>query len=265
MSFDPDWLELRAPADDAARDPGLLAAAREYLRGRPDALALDLGAGTGATVRAVAAPGVRWRLVDRDARLLDRAVARVPGAEVVVADLAGLDDLPLADVRLVTASALLDLAAAGWLDALAARLAAAGAAVYAALSYDGRLDWRPAHRDDARIAAAFNRHQRGDKGLGGPALGPDAARAFAAALARRGFRVRLAASPWRIGPGALLDALLDGVAEAAAEAGASARADARAWRQARAATAGAVVGHLDLLALPGGESAQSKTTSVPRP
>ena len=261
MSFDPQWLELRAPADAAARDPALLAAARAHLAAAPRPVALDLGAGTGATLRGFAVAGVRWRLVDRDPALLAIATARHPQAQPVVADLARLDDLPLADARLVTCSALLDLAAAAWLDGLADRLAAAGTALYAALSYDGGLAWTPAHPEDVAITAAFNHHQRGEKGLGGPALGPDAARHLAAGLARRGFRVRLAASPWRLGPGPLLAALLDGVADAAAEAG----AESGGWRQARAAATGASVGHLDLLALPPGTSAQSKTTSVSSP
>lgn len=261
MSFDREWLDLRAPADAAARDPGLHDAARAYLSADPWPLALDLGAGTGATLRSFAAAGVRWRLVDRDPELLAIAAERHPEAEPVVADLARLDDLPLAGIRLVTCSALLDLAAAAWLDGLAARLAAAGTALYAALSYDGGLAFTPDHPEDAAIIAAFNRHQRGEKGLGGRALGPDAARHLAAALANRGFRVRLAASPWGLGPGPLLAALLGGIASAAAEAG----AETGRWRQARAAATGASVGHLDLFAVPPGASAQSKTTSVSSP
>lgn len=261
MSFDAGWLDLRAPADAAARDPALLAAARDWLAASASPVALDLGAGTGVTARAIAAPGVRWRLIDNDPALLEIAASRTPGAETLVADLADLGGLPLSGVRLVTASALLDLAGARWLDALVRELAASGTAIYAALSYDGVLRWRPASPDDAAVTRAFNRHQRTDKGLGGTALGPSAVPYFAAALARRGFRVRLASSPWRLGPGPLLDALMDGVAEAATEAG----APAAAWRQARAATTGASVGHLDLLALPSGTSAQSNTTSVSRP
>lgn len=261
MSFEAQWLDLRAPADAAARDPGLLAAARAHLAAAPRPVALDLGAGTGATVRSLAALGVRWRLVDRDPALLAIAAERHPGAEPLLADLGRLDDLPFAGVRLVTCSALLDLAGAAWLDGLADRLAVAGTALYAALSYDGSLAVAPDHPEDAAVVAAFNRHQRGEKGLGGRALGPDAARHLAAALARRGFRVRLAASPWRLGPGPLLAALLDGIAGAAAEAG----ADTGPWRQARAAATGASVGHLDLFAVPAGTSAQSKTTSVSSP
>jgi hypothetical protein len=261
MSFDPFWLDLRAPADVAARDPALLGVARDHLAAFPDPVALDLGAGTGATPRAVAAPGTRWRLLDRDPRLLEIASARVPQAETRLVDLSDLDALPLAGVRLVTASALLDLAGTSWLDRLADRLAAAEVALYAALSYDGTLAFAPSHADDAAIAAAFNRHQRQDKGLGGPALGPTAAAHMAAALASRGFHVRLAPSAWQLAPGPLMTSLIAGIAGAATEMG----APGDLWRQARAATAGATVGHLDLFALPAGTRAQSNTTSVSSP
>ena len=50
---------------------------------------------------------------------------RAGGSETVAADLGDLDRLPLDGVRLVTASALLDLMPARWIEALAARLAAA--------------------------------------------------------------------------------------------------------------------------------------------
>jgi SAM-dependent methyltransferase len=223
VSFDPAWLDLREPADAAARDRGLLAAAAQHLAGVPAPMSLDLGAGTGATVRAFAglAPaGTRWRLVDRDPKLLNLAEVRCPGVEVFNADLGNIDALPLAGVRLVTASALLDLMPPSWIEALADRLAASGTAVYAALSYDGAMAWEPPLPDDAAVLAAFNAHQRGDKGLG-PALGPDAAAALATALTRRGFAVRTAASPWRLGPAeaALQRELAEGVARAAAEQG----------------------------------------------
>ena len=267
MSFAQSWLELREPADAAARDPALLAAATAHLAAVPAPLALDLGCGTGATCRAFGArpPGLRWRLVDSDAGLLAVAAAAC-GAEAVLMDLARVGRLPLDGVRLVTASALFDLASREWIEALAGRLAAAAVGVYAALSYDGRMDWHPPLPEDAEVSAAFNRHQRRDKGLG-PALGPDAAAALCAALGRRGYAFRSAPSPWRLGPAqaALQAELIRGVAEAAAEAGCVAAA---AWGQARRAASGAArctVGHVDVLALPAGASAQSKTTSESSP
>ncbi len=262
MSFTAEWLELRAPADAAARDPALRAAAAEHL-GR-DGVALDLGCGPGAACRALP-EAAGWRLVDADARLLALATARCPGAETVRADLADLAPLPFRDARLVTAFALLDLAGEAWLEALAGRVAAAGAGLYAPLCYDGTIAWDPPLPEDAAIVAAFNAHQRRDKGLG-PALGPEAATVMARAMAARGYRVRLAPSPWRLGPqqDALHRSLVAGIAEAAAEAGAR---GAAGWAQARLAAigSGCSVGHLDILALPAGASTQSKTTSESRP
>ena len=197
MSFDPAWLDLRAPADRAARDPGLRAAALAWLDAEPTARVVDLGCGSGALWRDFERPGLRWRLVDNDPGLLDLAAQRCPGAETAAADLADLAALPLAGARLVTASALLDLASAAWLDGFAARLSAGATALYACLSYDGAMDWTPPEPGDAAILAAFNAHQTRDKGLG-PALGPRAADHLTGALAALGFTVHAARSPWRL-------------------------------------------------------------------
>jgi SAM-dependent methyltransferase len=266
MGFDPAWLGLREPADAAARDPELLAAAAAYLGA--GALAVDIGCGTGATVRAFAesAPeGLRWRLVDNDPRLLALAVED-RGGEAVEADLADPARIPLDGARLVTASAFFDLVSEAWVDALVARLARRGIGLYAALSYDGGLDWAPELAADAEVRVAFNAHQRRDKGFG-PALGPAASEALAAAFARHGYAVRQRPSPWRLGPGeaALQEALVAGIAAAAGETGLAA---AEAWGQARRAASGVsscTVGHADLLALPPGARAQSNITSAPRP
>ncbi|MGY6412302.1 MAG: class I SAM-dependent methyltransferase [Alkalilacustris sp.] len=254
MGFSSDWLALREPADGAARDGGLLdAAAAEALRAAGGAapVLVDLGCGTGSTVRAFGGrlPGAAWRLVDADAGLLAEAVARCGGTAHRV-DLARLGELPLEGAHLVTASALLDLMPADWVAGLADLLAASGIGLYAALSYDGVMRWTPALPGDAGVTAAFNAHQRTDKGIG-PALGPDAARRMADALRARRFAVRLAASPWRLGPeqAALHAELCAGIAAAAAEAGCL---DAPAWLAGRGAFTTAEIGHLDLLALPPG-------------
>jgi hypothetical protein len=258
MGFDPAWLALREPADHAARDAGLLAqAARVAAAAGPRPVIVDLGAGTGSTARAFAGhlpPGAAWRLVDADTGLLTLALGALSGRGTGHAlDLGDLDALPLDGAALVTASALLDLMPEAWVDRLAARLAALRLPFYAALSYDGQMGWEPALPGDAAVTAAFNRNQRGDKGLG-PALGPDAGARTAAIFRAHGFRVTTADSPWRLGPAEadLQRALLAGIAEAAAEAGAP---EAEAWGHARIEAAGSgrtVIGHLDLLALPGG-------------
>ena len=254
MGFSADWLNLREPADHAARDGALLDAAARAAGPAP--VIVDLGCGTGSSRRAMAGrlpEAARWRMVDADPALLDLA-GRHEATTTHRIDLRRIEDLPLEGATLVTASALIDLTSADWLDGLIARLAALRLPFYAALSYDGEIRFQPPHHDDAAVTAAFNRHQRGDKGFG-RALGPDATDHASATLRAAGYRVETAASPWRLGPdqAPLQHALLTGIAEAAAEAGAE--CDVAGWVAARgdpASRSACVVGHRDLLALPAG-------------
>ncbi len=264
MSFAPAWLALRERADGRARDPGLLERAAIYLNGMATPVAVDLGSGTGATLRAFRgrAEAVSWCFVDNDPDLLLRAVEGAGGAaRGHLLDLAEIAQLPLEGARLVTASALLDLMSADWVGAFADRLAAAGLGFYAALSYDGRMAWEPSLSADDAVTEAFNAHQRAR------GLGPDAAPHLAALLRARGYSVETARSDWRLGSDPLAATHARGVAEAAEEAGSAQAAD---WLQARlaaiaSASSSTLVGHVDLLALPRGSSAQSNTTSVSRP
>jgi SAM-dependent methyltransferase len=272
--FSADWLALREPADSRARDAGgglldaLPSTGALPVAGAPPAAdagarsrdVLDLGAGTGANFRYLRArlgDGPRWTLVDHDPALLRRAVASAAslGAapDTTVIDLAAaLDELPLPAGGLVTASALLDLVSAPWLERLASRCRAARAEVLFALTYDGRVRCWPQDRDDAAVIAQVNLHQRTDKGFG-PALGPDAAAAAAAQFARDGYRLRRGRSDWRIGPDepALQAALLEGWAEAARAIapGATPRIDAwlrRRLRHLQRGRSALGVGHEDL-------------------
>ena len=253
MGFSAAWLALREPADHAARDAALLRAAAQAAG--PQAVIVDLGCGTGSTIRAFAgllAEGAVWRLVDNDPELLRHASAAAPaGVSTHRVDLRDLDSLPLDGASLVTASALLDLCSLEWVEHLAARLAEHRLPFYAALSYDGVMHWTPPDRVDAPVTDAFNRHQVGDKGFGA-ALGPGATEAMAAALERRGYAVHRADIPWKLGPDqcALQRELIAGIAMAAAEAG---EAQAMAWGGTRTdsvETAVCHIGHTDLLALP---------------
>ncbi len=253
MGFSAEWLSLREPADRAARDDALMK--RAVLAAGPAPVILDLGCGTGSTVRAMGPhlpEGATWRLVDNDPDLLARAAQSAGGrAETHLLDLGDLAALPLQGVTLVTASALLDLMSEDWVRALAARLRVP---FYAALSYDGRMGWTPGDSRDMPVTQAFNAHQRGDKGLG-PALGPDAVTRSAAIFAEAGFRVETGHSPWRLGPdaAALQSDLVRGIADAAAEAGAPEAAQWGAMRAARARATTCHIGHGDLLAVPAKE------------
>ena len=255
------WLDLREGADRRARDAALAGAALQWLRqhgGATSPIVVDLGAGTGSTLRALSGAGDSlWRLVDHDASLLVEALKR-HGRQCVIedyqADLAAIAELPLGGATLVTASALFDLVSAGFVERLVARLAGQRTALYAALNYDGITAWTPVHPLDEVVLAAFNRDQRRDKGLG-PALGPDAVAYLRAALEQVGFSVQVAVSPWRLGPAdqALVAELVRGSAAAVAEGYGLDAAQLQAWQEFRLAHAGygsCIVGHLDLLALP---------------
>lgn len=264
MSFDAKWLALRAPADARARSVVLARRAADVARARAGSemvRIVDLGAGTGATVDALAPlVGARqhFTLVDADGTLLAEAQRRLAGSheactiETRVADLAR--EAPFESSRpphLITASALFDLASAAFVDRLCDALAAARVPLLAVLSFDGRLALEPPHPDDARLIALFEAHQRGEKSFG-PALGPDGWRALAEALRERGALVATRRADWRLEAGEdgpLIEAKLDGWAAAARELAEHEAERIAAWRTARRRVARVHVGHRDLLAL----------------
>ena len=265
MSFSAEWLALREPADRAARNGDLAGKVAAHLAGRGEVSIIDLGAGTGANVRALS-PLIEarqtWRLVDRDGELLARApgVSPLPDGvrvEAEVRDLAhDLESLDFNGVDLVCASALIDLVSGAWFDEILAKAAAAGSALYVTLSYTGDVVLDPADSLDATVIDCVNRHQRGDKGFGA-ALGPDCVAHMAAACARAGYRVSLAPSDWQLAAsdGDLQRELLTGWAAAAGEIAPSQAGQFDAWLEARTAQidSGALrvtVGHGDLFAWP---------------
>lgn len=260
--FQADWLALREPADHRARALSLVQRLRAWSGPRSPLNVLDLGAGTGSNLRFLAPllPGAQhWTLVDHDAALLARVTAEVPGLtwRGIQADLSEwprfmVDPTP----DLVSASALLDLVPAAWLDSLVAACRSGGAACLMALSYDGSVAWSAPDPDDAAVLAAVNAHQERDKGLGA-ALGPQAPEQLAARFGAAGYAVWVEPSPWDLGreTAALAEALVDGWVGAACEQLPEASVRFRAWGGRRCADlrAGRTrvrVGHRDLLALP---------------
>jgi SAM-dependent methyltransferase len=277
--FSADWLRLREPADLAARDGGLVACVAAELAAVEVPSIVDLGAGTGATLRALApqlGARQRWTLVDANADLLlaardalaswgegrgltpsvaeglrlADATRRIDVAFLRV-DLAA-DALPVAGpADLVTATALFDLVSARFVARLAAELARRECAFYAALDVDGAVDWLPPLPSDGAVDAAFRHHQAGNKGFGA-ALGPDATATLAAAFEASGYAVETASSPWRLGPGdrPLTQALVEGRAAAVRETGLVAPEILSGWVSGRHAGHGCIIGHRDLLAVP---------------
>lgn len=275
--FAGDWLALREPADHAARVARLADQLGEWLQDRDRLRVIDLGAGTGSNLRWLA-PRLDveqdWLLIDHDDTLLAMArqapvVADAGGRAVRIStrcvDLGGLPCELFDNAGLVTAAAIFDLVSKDWIEALAGRIAACGAAALFALTVNGRRGFVDEHgrrledERDARLEALFNRHQQRGKGIG-EALGPEAADVLPALLEKAGLRVWLARADWRLDAGqahtrALGAALLQDWMQAAVEQSPHDAMWIGAWYRARRADlergrVGLVVGHVDVLALP---------------
>ncbi|MGH7032247.1 MAG: hypothetical protein ACREFL_00785 [Stellaceae bacterium] len=287
--FSRAWLKLRESADLAARDPHLARRFAAALRRQPGrALQLiDLGAGTGATCRALM-PRIGgnqdWLLIDHDPSLLAAQLEEMTlwarrqgypilagGGRITIAsgaarwhvtgralDLArDWDALETLEADGVTASALFDLVSAEWIEHFAAWLDRRGLPLLAMLTADGRRLWEPPLPGDEQVSAGFSDHQSGDKGFG-PALGGAAPAALARALSARGFDIAQAASDWRLGvrEAILLAELIAGEAEAAAAARPLDKGMIEDWETGRRrllenAKLKLAIGHRDVLALPG--------------
>ena len=204
--FSAAWLTLRDSYDLRARNPIVLDAVASLFKLRDAISAVDLACGAGSTVRALSShlpARQRWDLVDNDPRLLTLACSGKSTRDVrlnaVAADLSANFEVALDGTKdVITISALLDLVSETWLDRFAREIAARALPVYAALTYDGRIDLSPADPLDAAIASAVNAHQHSDKGFG-PALGPSAAAAAISKFEALGYSVVHGTSDWVIG------------------------------------------------------------------
>lgn len=226
--FTADWLKLREPLDERARAVELTWGFGRALPAHP--LLIDLGSGTGSSVRHLAnrlgRPQQDWALIERDMALMTRAPAelkrwgeksgllvtekrrglRISGDELDLSidmrilDLnARLSDLDLGVRDGVTANALFDLVSRRWLELFAAELGAAGyPPLLATTIVDGRLFFAPEDPQDDLIRSLFTLHQQRDKGFG-PALGGDAPLALVELVRDGGYRIDTARSDWRVG------------------------------------------------------------------
>ena len=275
--FDPDWLDLREPADHRSLAAEPLARLEALFAGRQRVSVADLGAGSGSLLRALAPRlGKRqsWTLIDADEGLLAHARMRLSAwadswtedggrlslakgaTEIEVVTLArdlSVDPLPAEAVGadLVTASAFFDLAGRTWAEGFVTRLAAAGRPLYAPLVYAGRKTFAPAHPLDGVALEAFNRHQLREKGLG-PAMGPGAADGVARIAGAAGLACLSAESPWRLGgaDAALTRRLASDMVQAIAELPDGPELSEWLAFRLKQAEAGAEVAHVDLLVEP---------------
>lgn len=279
--FSSHWLALREPVDHASRSMAVRTAMLTELRrlhGRSlsQLQVVDLGCGSGSNLRAVAPLLGReqsWQLLDHDEGLLDAARHAIASwSDQVVSDTSsafcvrkGTCEIHIefckADlnqevkrwvhrdgVSLVTASALFDLVSQQWLDHFMNEL---DCPLYAALTYDGRMEWSPVHPLDAMVTEAFNVHQMTDKGFGA-AAGPKAVDIMGHLAQQRGHSVTRGDSSWHLGPGdtSLHHQLLQGIASAAVQTGMVGAPDANDWLAARMDAVSVRIGHTDLFIAP---------------
>ena len=149
--FSAEWLALRESHDVRARNPVVLDAVATMFKRRDAANVVDLACGAGSTVRALSShlpARQHWHLVDNDQRLLSLACSGKYAGDVkldaVALDLSGNFEVVLdGTIDLITVSALLDLVSEPWLDRFTRNIAARTLPVYAALTYDGRIDLLP--------------------------------------------------------------------------------------------------------------------------
>jgi hypothetical protein len=259
--FSPEWLALREPADIAARNRRVLESCRRAFSQYSDLIICDMGAGTGASVRAFADLLPRrqdWILVDHDPRNLSAAIAALSAwsgdRDIRVRthhqDFAQTPACWPEDAALITASALLDLSSHAWIDAFVTALAARGLPLLATLTVDGAMAAAPGHPLDSSIFAAFRKHQASDKGFG-PAAGGAAAVYLERRLMDAGYTVEAGESPWIIdrASAALLTELLTGIAGAARETGELPAKEIDEWLGHRIAhTRTLTIGHRDVFA-----------------
>jgi hypothetical protein len=265
----PEWLLLREPADAAARSAELAERLGPHLARAGRLVIHDLGGGSGAMGRWLAPrlPGPQhWVVHDRDADLLKLAAADAPGpsadgAAVTVearrSDITRLAPEDLAGASLIVASALLDmLTAAELVGMLAACTGIGHRPLLLALTVVGRVNVIPTDPLDARMAAAFNAHQRRGT-TAGRKLGPDAVAATVDELRTKGADVLVRPSPWRL-DGADADLAAEwfgGWVAAAGEQEPALAAEAGSYRdrrleQAAAGELAVTLDHADLLVLP---------------
>ena len=98
--FSSDWLALREPADGAARSPALVASVAAFASAAKSLTVLDLGAGTGSTLRALAPhlpTAQRWVLIDHDASLVAAGKHILTAWAETAARTAGADQTGSAD------------------------------------------------------------------------------------------------------------------------------------------------------------------------
>ena len=232
LSFE-DYLDAKFPLDERSLNRDVRALFESFLRSHADLRILDMGCGSGASLRRLLRAGLQGRIemtgVDRDAGLLQRARERIaqdlemadfevsfPDERVqarrnreaitlslTVADLAIYQPSESGRYDAVIAQALMDLLPVQrMVERIREWLAPAGL-FYASLNYDGDTMLFPAYLDDAFETALLENYDASmARSVGGqPCGGAHSGRRLHAALTQAGFDIlALGSSDWNITP-----------------------------------------------------------------
>jgi hypothetical protein len=222
---------------------------------------IDLGAGTGANQRWLS-PRLpfrqRWIHLDHDPAI-SRSLPLPDDTMIIDAGVETLAQfLSNSTQHLVTCSALLDVLTMDQLDAVCRAVIANQVPALFSLTVTGTLNLTPSDPHDQRLQDAFNDHQRS---AGRP--GPYAATLAVDALCAGGFLVRTQETSWHLSgssDSAFVQQLLRERLDAAVAHDPTLTAIAMAWLELRRSqlVLGILrleIGHLDILALPGGSPA----------
>jgi SAM-dependent methyltransferase len=277
--FSAEWLALREPADERARNGEVATSLAARFALRDSIRVVDLGCGAGSNLRATSPllpKRQHWTLVDYDETLLAAArTALIRWADVahehetgvleltsgernihvefrrvdLAANIDAALDGPVAP-DLVTAAAFFDLASADFIRRVVQAVAKRRAVFHTVLTYNGFQHWTPRQPSDGQMTQAFNRHQMTDKGFGASA-GPTAPVELAEQLELAGYSVIEGQSPWLLTAAhdaRLIGELVAGQAAAVRETKAVDAVTVERWE--RVTRTGAEVGHVDTLGLP---------------
>lgn len=266
---------LKEAADRRAKNSDVSDALSGWFEGRTSLDVLDLRAGTGATVRALApilAPDQAWTLYARDgseeALARDHLLRWAPAAQAtedglfierqglklsvrfkhhdVVAAAGVLAEPP---PSLVVIDDDLMRYPAAVIRKLVAGLADRRSVMHARLIYDGRLKLQPHHAADGAFTAALHRYLMRDTGHG-EAMGPQAANELAEQLRLSDYSVIEGASPLhlRAGEAPLIRAVQTELADAQRRVAKGHDKMIDGWLQRPRATL--EISQIDLVALP---------------
>ena len=175
--FSADWLTIREEEDIIARDSSILECVQEHLEQATSLNILDIGSGTGATMRALF-PKFKhrqiWTLLDADRKLLARSKSlnqslvkdSTNEMHLVYFDLTKGFGYLNADYNLVTTTAFLDLVSESWIKEFVQTLKDNNLAFYCSITPTNKIVIEPKISLDDKIICAFNTHRYKDKGFG---------------------------------------------------------------------------------------------------